>query len=147
MYRNYGDRDFYEYGILVDESASADSIFEMLLCRPYAALKRVGEGLRWSSSDTEDMYQFARVSVDISDSWIDKAAVMSYAGMCEEDFDPLHFAIACTDYYSWDNFGADYSRDWQHMTKADVRRELQGYLQPVEEMVDLSCFDDPFSED
>lgn len=147
MYRNYGDRNFYEYGVLVDESASTDSIFEMLLCRPYASLKRVGEGLHWSSSDTEDMYQFARVSVDISDSWIDKAAVMSYAGMCEEDFDPLHFAIACTDYYSWDNFGADYFRDWQHMTRADVRRELEGYLQPVEGMVDLSCFDDPFSED
>ena len=133
MYRNYGDRNFYEYGVLVDESASTGSVFDMLLCRPYA--------------DREDLYQFARVSVDISDNWIDKAAVMSYAGMCEEDFDPLHFAIACTDYYSWDNFGADYSRDWQHMTRADVRRELEGYLQPVEEMVDLSFFDDPFSED
>ena len=131
--RNYGDKDFFEYGILVDDLESTETVFDMLLCRPF--------------SDKEDLFQFARVIVDTEDSWIDRAAVMSFAGMTEEDYDPLHFAIACTDYYSWDNFGADYSRDWQHMTKADVRRELQGYLQPVEEMVDLSCFDDPFSED
>ena len=34
MYRNYGDKNFFENGVLVDTDHS-DTAFPMLLCRPY----------------------------------------------------------------------------------------------------------------
>lgn len=106
MYTNYGDKDFFENGCLVDTEHS-DITFPMLLCRPYP--------------DGEDLYQFAEVEIDITDSWIDKHAVMDYIGMDEDYFDPVKYAIGCTDYYSWDNFGAiNYAYDWQRMSKADI---------------------------
>lgn len=52
MYRNYGDRDFFEHGVLVDTEHS-DTCFPMLLCRPYP--------------DAEDLYQFGEVEVDLND--------------------------------------------------------------------------------
>ena len=125
MYENYGDVNFFEHGILVD-SEHTDTEYNMLRCEPY--------------SDAEDLYQFAHLCVDVSDSWLDRDAVMSYAGM--EEFDPLQFAIACTDYYPWDNFGASYYmvfRDWQRMNKKDILLELSIYpisfenLNPLEE--------------
>lgn len=116
MYKNYGDKNFFELGILVDAEHS-DTEFPMLLCRPYG--------------DEEDLFQFARVAVDIEDEWIDRKAVMEYCGMTEETFDPIQFAIACTDMYSWDNFGAlDYgvSYNWQRVDKETIRKELRSYL-------------------
>ena len=118
MYRSYGDKDFFELGILVDEPGKSDGVFDMLLCRPY--------------TDAEDLFQFSAVSVDINDAWIDKTAVMSFAGMTEEAFDPLHFAIACTEYYSWENFGAGGfpyvdGPDWRRMTRADIMSALAGF--------------------
>ena len=126
MYRNFGDRNFFEYGVLVDDHESTDKVFDMLLCRPY--------------SDREDLFQFARVAVNTEDSWIDRAAVMSFAGMTEEDYNSLNFAIACTDYYSWDNFGAcGYDCDWQHMTEQDIRNWLEPLLQ--DNAIDLSALE------
>ena len=116
MYLNYGDRDFFELGILVDTEHS-DTVFDMLLCRPY--------------DDQEDLFQFARVQVDIEDSWIDKPAVMSFIGMTEETFDPVQYAIGCTDYYGWENFGADsygVTYDWRQMTRAQIEDEMKYYL-------------------
>lgn len=52
MYRNYGDKDFFENGVLVDTEHS-DTVFPMLLCRPYP--------------DEEDLYQFGEVEVDLDD--------------------------------------------------------------------------------
>ena len=45
--------------------------------------------------------------VDISDSWIDKEDVMSYAGMVAIDVrdDPIRYALSCLSYYGWCNFG------------------------------------------
>lgn len=116
MYKNYGDRNFFEYGCLVD-SEHSDTVFDMLLCRPYC--------------DEEDMYQFAHVQVDTEDSWIDRKGVMSFIGMSEEAYDPIRFAIGCTDYYSWDNFGANgygISYDWRQVDKKTIQKELRNHL-------------------
>ena len=116
MYRNYGDRNFFEVGILVD-SEHSDTEFDMLLCRPY--------------DDCSDMYQFAHVTVDISASWIDRKSIMEFSGLTEEDFDPVQFAIGCTDFYSWDNFGADsygVTYDWRHMDRLSIEEELRHYM-------------------
>lgn len=109
MYINYGDRNFFDTGILVDTEHS-DTEFPMILCRPY--------------DDEENLYQFNEVTVDITGEWIDRASVMSFIGMTEETFDPVQFAIGCTSYYSWDNFGQPYHYDWQ---RAD-RELIEGIL-------------------
>lgn len=115
MYRNHGDRNFFELGILVDTEHS-DTVFDMLLCRPY--------------DDEEDKFCFAHIQVDIEDDWIDKDAVMSYAGMTKEDFDPVRYAIACTDFYSWSEFGADsnYGYNWMDMDRKAIKKELSYYM-------------------
>jgi hypothetical protein len=46
--------------------------------------------------------------VNISDDWIEKNKVMSYIGMTEDTFDPIQYAIGCTEYYSPNNFGHTY---------------------------------------
>ncbi|MCD8083426.1 MAG: hypothetical protein LUE86_08000 [Clostridiales bacterium] len=106
MYQNYGDRNFFENGMLVDTEHS-DTTFPMLLCTPYP--------------DEEDLFQFGECEVDISDDWIDRKAVMDYIGMAEETFDPVAFAIGCVSWYSWDNFGAiNYAYDWTRMDKKSI---------------------------
>ena len=83
----------------------------MLLCRPYP--------------DAEDLYQFGEVEVDLNDfkddGWGDRKAIMDFLGMTEETYDPVQFAIGCTEYHSWDNFGAiSYAYGWQHMDKKSI---------------------------
>ena len=95
MYRNYGDKNFFENGILVDTEHS-DTAFPMLLCRPYL----------------DDFKE---------NGWGDRKAVMDFLGMTEETYDPVQFAIGCTEYFSWDNFGASsYAYDWQRMDKKSI---------------------------
>jgi hypothetical protein len=106
MYRNYGDVNFFECGILVDDEHS-DTEFNILYCRPY--------------DDEEDMYEFGDCQVDITDSFIQKDIVMNYIGMTEETFDPVQYAIGCLDYYGIENFGAmSYAYDFMHMTKKEI---------------------------
>ena len=106
MYVNYGDKNFFERGRLVDNEKSEFEYY-ILCCEPYP--------------NEEDLFQFGDCVVDLRDSWIDKEGVMNYLGMDQENFDPLQFALGCLDYYSWDNFGAiSYSYDWTHMNKESV---------------------------
>ena len=124
MYRNYGDRNFFERGVLVDSDHS-DTIFDILICRPYG--------------DEDDLYQFGHCSVDITDEWIDRNAVASYLGMDIKNSDVLslkldgaiQFAIGCIDYYGPENFGIDdysYSYDWRQADKALIKHELRNYM-------------------
>ena len=120
MYENFGDRDFFEHGILVDREHS-DTVFPMLLCRPY--------------DDAEDLYLFGECEVDITDSWIDRKRVMEFVGMTEETYDPASFAVACTEYYSWENFGAmNYAYDWMRMDRAAIREILKHRLTALDNL-------------
>jgi len=116
MYRNYGDVNFFELGILVDTDHTYDpeggqNIVQIIRCLPY--------------DDEEDVFCFGELTVDIDDPWIDRRAVLSFIGMTEETFDPIQYAIGCTDYYSWDNFGAElYDADWQRVD----REYIKGFL-------------------
>lgn len=108
MYINYGDVDFFEEGILLEKESETE--FRIIRCLPY--------------SDHEDMFQFAELLVDIDDAWIDRADVENYAD-CKKEISPECYAIACTEYYSWDNFGAsNYFWDWQHMTRKEIEEIL-----------------------
>ena len=106
MYINYGDKDFFERGRLVD-SEHSDSVIDVLVCNPY--------------DDEEDLYQFGDCSVDVTDSWIDKQAVMDFLGMNFETFNPVEYAIGCIDFYGMENFGAgSYAYDYARMTREDI---------------------------
>lgn len=121
MYTNYGDKNFFECGVLVDTEHS-DTVFPMLLCRPYP--------------DEEDLFQFGNVEVDVNDSWIDADAVSSFCG-CTKEEDPIRFAIGCTDYYSWDNFGAiSYCYNWTRMGKEEIK-EILKYREIASDNLDI----------
>ena len=123
MYRNYGDYNFFENGCLVDDGHS-DTEFDLLRCMPYP--------------DEEGKYMFAHLHVNIDNEWIDRETVMEYAGMTEESFDPVQYAIACTDYYSWENFGAaDYGvmYDFLDCSFGQIIEELNGYQIAHDEVV------------
>lgn len=114
MYVNYGDRNFFENGILVDTEHS-NTEFPILYCVPY--------------SDEEDLYQFGDCTVDITEPWIDKPSVLKNIGMTEGNFDPVSYAIGCIDYYGAENFGAQsYAYDWRRMTQAEIMEILKHRL-------------------
>ena len=106
MYINYGDKNFFENGVLVD-SEHQECEFNILWCRPY--------------DEEDDLYQFSDLLVNINDNWIDRKAVMDFIGMRPENFNPVHYAIGCVDYYGPANFGAEcYAYDWTRMTKKEI---------------------------
>lgn len=113
MYENYGDKNFFEYGRLVE--VVNDNEFNIICCTPY--------------DDEEDKYQFAECVVDITDSWIDRKAVMEYGGMTEDNFNAIHFAIDCISYYGVENFGGmSYAYDYRNMNEADIKEILKHRL-------------------
>lgn len=73
------------------------------------------------------------MEVDLDDfkesGWGDRKVVMDYLGMTEETYDPVQFAIGCTEYFSWDNFGAaSYAYDWQRIDKRSICEILKHRL-------------------
>ena len=114
MYLSYGDRDFFEHGLLIDAEHS-DTEIMAICCEPYP--------------DKEDLFQFGVCTVDITDSWIDRESVMRFIGMSETTFDPVEFAIGCLNYYNWENFGAmNYAYDWTQMDRESIKEHLKHYL-------------------
>lgn len=111
MYINYGDKDFFEYGVLVDAEHS-DTEFEVLYCRPY--------------DDADDLYYFAYCTIGIDDSWIEKESVMEFIGMTEENFDSVQFAIGCVEYYGAENFSSPY--DGYQFTRKEIENKLKYYM-------------------
>lgn len=115
IYRNYGDVNFLDYGGCLIDTEHSDTEFDVIYLQPY--------------DDEEGIYQCAELTVDITDSWIDREAVMKFGGMAEDDFNPIHFAEDCIDYYGPENFGADsswgYKYDWMSMTKDEVKEVLR----------------------
>lgn len=106
MYKNYGDKNFFDMGILLDDEHS-DTVFPVILCRPYP--------------DEENKFQFAMGEVDVTDSWIDRKGVMSYAGMTEETYNAAQFAVDCTNYYDWENFG----QVWREANREQIESALR----------------------
>lgn len=114
MYINYGDVNFFELGCLVDAEHS-DTEIKILYCRPYD-----------DEEDKEDKFLFADCEVDITDSWIDKNAVMDYLGMTEKTFDAIQFAIGCINYYGVENFLSPY--DGYRFTEEEIKDRLKHYM-------------------
>lgn len=111
MYINFGDKNFFELGILVDAEHN-DTEIKILYCRPY--------------DDEEDLFLFADCEVDTTDGWIDKESVMEYLGMTENNFDVIQFAIGCVEYYGVENFSSPYNG--YQFTRAEIEKQLKYYL-------------------
>ena len=111
MYINYGDKDFFNYGCLVDFEYS-DTEIKILYCIPY--------------DDEKNKYLFADCEVNTEDSWIDRNAIMNYLGMNENNFDVIQFAIGCVDYYGAENFSSPYNG--YQFTKEEIKENLKHYL-------------------
>ncbi len=118
MYVNYGDKNFFERGRLVD-AEHEEHVFHILCCDPYP--------------DEPDQFRFGECEIDITDSWINREGVMSFISMTEETYDPVRFALGCLDYYSWENFGvADYccgyGYNWLNVDRETILKVLSRYL-------------------
>ena len=72
--------------------------------------------------------------MDLDDDWMDKQALRDYAGLEPGVDNDAEMAIAATEYYSWENFGAGSGcgnfgpdHDWRSMTKEEIIQELKNY--------------------
>lgn len=90
-YKNYGDANVLEYGRIVDMMNSNDGIVSLIAINPL--------------SDAEDSYCFGYLTVDTNDDWIDWNKVCACMGIDYDASDEIELALACIDYYSWDEFG------------------------------------------
>ena len=111
MYINYGDKNFFEYGILVD-SEHSDTEIKILYCRPY--------------DDEENLFFFADCEINIDDSWINKQSIFDFIHMTEKDFNIVHFAIGCLEYYGAENFSSPYNG--YQFTREEIENKLKYYL-------------------
>ena len=75
------------------EEEKKDKIYNVILCRPYF--------------DDDNVFQYGKATVDIT----------------ENNFDPIQFAIGCTEYYNLVNFGL-YKSDY---TKEEIKEDLRNY--------------------
>ena len=116
MYKNYGDYNYLTWGGCLVDSEHSDTCFDIIYLRQY--------------DDIEGQYIFCELSVDITDKWIDKKAVMQYIGMSEDDFDAIQYAIGCVDYYGPENFGAlsCYSYDYRDVDIETIKDVLRHRL-------------------
>ena len=112
MYLNYGDVNFFDYGMLVDTEHS-DTDIDIIFCMPIY------------DTDTE-LYYFGEVTICINDEWIDKKSVMSYIGMDDKSFNNIQYAIGCLEYYGAENFGTDF-QNWQY-TREEICNILKHRL-------------------
>lgn len=110
MYINFGDKNFFEYGILVDVKSYTE--IKILYCRPF--------------DDEEDLFIFADCEVDITDSWIDKETIIDYTGLNEEGIDIAQFAVGCVEYYGVENFSSPYNG--YQFTRAEIEEQLKHYF-------------------
>lgn len=114
MFENYGDKNFFEYGVLIDADHSENE-YRVLYCMPFYE----------TDDNGNDLYYFADCNVDITDSWIDKNAVESYADVNAENAPEL-YAVACIEYYGVENFSSPY--DGYTFTRAEICEKLKNYL-------------------
>lgn len=88
MYKNYGDVNFFDYGVLVEKES--ENIYNIITCQ--------------TDCDSENNYLFSTCQVDITDSWIDKHDVCAYASIKDVSINDIEeekvwFAIAVVNYY------------------------------------------------
>ena len=110
MFKNYGDKNFFEHGRLVDGEHS-DNEIRVLYCEPFC--------------DAEDLYLYADCTVNIGDKWIDWGGVKSFAALHPDD-SPEEWAVAAVEYHGVENFSSPY--DGYQFTKEEIKEKLKYHL-------------------
>lgn len=113
MYKNYGDVNFFDYGVLVQCNKNNENEYDIIKCNP--------------DCDTENNYLLTMDCIDITDSWIDKHDVCSYIGLRDFSIDyteeeKILFAIGAIDYYGTQNSDGG---AWN--TKNEIIDKLENY--------------------
>ena len=122
MFRNYGDRNFLQYGCLVDNEHEENEV-RVLYCIPFDEPN--GYTGEWE-------YLFADCTVCVEDDWIDRKAVMDSIGMTEETYNEIEYAIGCIEYYGVEEFSGGQS----YVYNADeIKKELRDYIIDWENLV------------
>lgn len=114
-FRSVGDVNFFENGILIRKDPDCKTGYYIIRCMPL--------------SDQENRFLFGELYVDISDDWIDRADVIAAYGL-DDSSNTENFAIACTDYYPWPNFGVEYlsrSYNWTNASREEIQSVLEQY--------------------
>ena len=127
MYKNYGDVNFFDYGVLVEVNKNNENEFDIIKCTP--------------DCDTENNYLFTTDCIDITDSWINKREVCSYIGLRDFSIDytveeKILLAIGVVEYYGTQN-----SNGGLWITKNQIIDEM--YTLDIEE----DFFENNFSDD
>lgn len=103
MYKNYGDENFFEYGVLMEKEKESEDVYNIIICQPDYL--------------NENSYLFSACSIDINDTWIDKKSVLEYSGL--EEFGKNlkeETALAVVEHYGAYNCGGSFS----HKKKNEV---------------------------
>ena len=115
MFKNYGDRNFLQYGCLVDNEHNENEV-RVLYCRPFDE----------PNPETGEIeYLFADCTVCVDDDWIDRKSVMDYIGMTDETYDEIQYAIGCIEYYGVQDFNGGENRVYN---ADEIKKELRCYL-------------------
>ena len=111
MYKNFGDKNFFEYGILLDNDHS-DTQFPILFCAPLCEEDENGNQL----------YHFADCYVDVDSEWFDFDAIESCCGSWDSN---ESLAIAALNYYGSNEF----SDSWGDtiFTAEEIVEKLRNY--------------------
>lgn len=125
--KNYGDVNFFDYGVLVEETGEDE--YRIVKCQ--------------CNCDEENSYLLQDDVFCITDSWIDKHEVCSYIGLRDYSLDyteeeKIQFAIGVLDYY-----GEQSSTGGSFMTK----NEVIDYINKRYEIEDYDFYSSNFDED
>ena len=94
IWENYGDDNFLDGGCIVAEDPDRQGCYYVITCN-YV-----------NDTPGDHHYLIQNCYVDISDDWIDVLAVENSMG-CDQESQPMWFAVSCVEYYGGQNFGAD----------------------------------------
>lgn len=100
QYTNYGDVNPLDYGGIW---------VKYLGNNEYDIIQNTPDEEKENNQSVYDL------TVNITDSWIERKLIMSYIGMTEENFDPLEYAIGCINYYAPENFGSSYNMSTEEL--------------------------------
>lgn len=81
--------------------------------------------MRTDWTDDPDQFLLGFLHVNTAADWIDKKAVLKFNRMEDRKYHPLDFAIACTEFYAWKNFGEIYKMSSKEVQ--DTVRKLPVY--------------------
>ena len=115
MYHNYGDKNFFEAGFLVDTDSIREDNVEFIYCMPF--------------DDEEDLYLYGEGVVDLTDSWIAWSEVGRYADVDKNTSCWENLANAVISYYGVETVcGGRDSIYCGEFGKSEIKKKLERFF-------------------